>query len=219
MEVESGGVAALASCASMDSDLRVCFLGDSFVAGTGDPEHLGWVGRLTTRTHQAGRPLTAYNLGVRRQTSSEIRDRWWAECSARLPAGCDARLIVSFGVNDTTIEYGRQHVDTINSCTHLTEMLQGARATGWPVLVVGPPPVSDPAHNDRTLHLDEQLHAVASRLDVPYVSILASLTESSVWMGQVEAGDGAHPSGEGYAVLADLLWPAWTDWLATSAPT
>ena len=116
----------------MDSDLRICFLGDSFVAGTGDPEHLGWAGRLVTRTHQARRPVTAYNLGVRRQTSSQIRDRWLAECSPRLPAGCDARLVVSFGVNDTSVEYGQQRVDTIGSCAHLTQMLQGARTAGWP---------------------------------------------------------------------------------------
>jgi lysophospholipase L1-like esterase len=203
----------------MDSDLRVCFLGDSFVAGTGDPDHLGWVGRLATRTHQAGRPLTAYNLGVRRQTSGQIRDRWLAECSVRLPAGCDGRMVVSFGVNDTSVEYGQQLVDTIDSGTHLTEMLQGARAAGWPVLVVGPPAVSDPAHNDRTAHLDEHLLAVVGQLGVPYVSILASLTQSSVWMRQVGDWDGAHPSGEGYDVLADLLWPNWSDWLLPSAPT
>lgn len=29
-------------------DLRICFLGDSFVAGVGDPRCLGWAGRLAT---------------------------------------------------------------------------------------------------------------------------------------------------------------------------
>lgn len=37
-------------------DLRVCFVGDSFVAGVGDPEQLGWAGRVAARTHSAGRP-------------------------------------------------------------------------------------------------------------------------------------------------------------------
>lgn len=39
----------------------VCFVGDSFVAGFGDPEHRGWVGRVA-----AGSAATVYNLGIRR---------------------------------------------------------------------------------------------------------------------------------------------------------
>lgn len=35
-------------------DLRVCLVGDSFVAGVGDPDHLGWVGRVAVRSHGAG---------------------------------------------------------------------------------------------------------------------------------------------------------------------
>jgi hypothetical protein len=76
-------------------------------------------------------------------------------------------------------------------------MLQGARTAGWRVVLVGPPAVADHAHNDRTAHLDEHLRAIAGDFAVPYISVLASLAQSSVWMQQVEEGDGAHPSGEG----------------------
>lgn len=198
----------------MASDLRVCFLGDSFVAGIGDPEHLGWTGRLAARTHQAGPPLTAYNLGVRRQTSTEIRQRWLSECAPRLPGGSDGRLVVSFGVNDTTVEDGRQRVSTATSIANLTELLSGARAAGWPVLVVGAPPVADREHSSRTEHLDQRLKDTAIQLSVAYVSPFAALSRSSVWMRQVAVGDGAHPAGEGYALLADLVWGPWSDWLA-----
>lgn len=78
-------------------DLRVCLVGDSFVAGVGDPDHLGWVGRVAARSHGAGRPLTAYALGVRRQTSQDVADRWRAECTPRLPDGCDGRVVVAAG--------------------------------------------------------------------------------------------------------------------------
>lgn len=139
----AGPRGSLEGRASMASDLRVCFLGDSFVAGTGDPDHLGWAGRLAARTHHAGWPLTVYNLGVRRQTSTEVRNRWLGECSARLPTGCDGRLVISFGVNDTSFEDGRLRVDTANSVESLAELLNGARTAGWAVLVVGPPPVAN----------------------------------------------------------------------------
>ena len=87
------------------SDHRVCFIGDSFVQGTGDPERLGWTGRVL-RT-PAWREVTGYNLGVRRDTSADIARRWQAECAARLPYGIDsAGVVFHFGTNDTTVENG-----------------------------------------------------------------------------------------------------------------
>src|SRR3954465_12905136 len=71
----------------MTRDLRICFVGDSFVAGIGDPLCHGWAGRLTARTIADGQPLTSYNLGVRRQTSSDILTRWQYECDRRLQGG------------------------------------------------------------------------------------------------------------------------------------
>jgi acyl-CoA thioesterase I len=40
------------------------------VAGTGDAEARGWVGRIATEV-----PMTAYNLGVRRETSTQVLAR------------------------------------------------------------------------------------------------------------------------------------------------
>ncbi|WP_281179812.1 hypothetical protein [Nocardia grenadensis] len=37
----------------MSGDQRICFVGDSFVAGVGDPQALGWTERLTA--HDLGR--------------------------------------------------------------------------------------------------------------------------------------------------------------------
>jgi hypothetical protein len=49
-------------------DARACFFGDSFRAGVGDEQGLGWVGRVVARARADGFEVTAYNLGVRRQT-------------------------------------------------------------------------------------------------------------------------------------------------------
>ncbi len=85
-------------------DLRICFLGDSFVAGVGDPEHSGWVGRVAARTHRGGHAFTGYNVGVRGQTSVEVLARARDECAQRLPHGCDGRVVISFGTDDTAWE-------------------------------------------------------------------------------------------------------------------
>lgn len=82
----------------------MCFLGDSFVAGVGDPAHLGWAGRLAARAETGGLVLTGYNLGIRLNTSSDVRARWQQEVGLRFPDGLDNRLVLSVGVNDTTAQ-------------------------------------------------------------------------------------------------------------------
>lgn len=195
-------------------DLRVCFLGDSFTAGVGDPEHLGWVGRLAARSARAGRPLTAYPLGVRRQTGVEVAARWAAECAPRLAGDWDARLVVSFGVNDTTLDDGTPRVTPERSVAALDAVLAGARAAGWPVLVVGPPPVADAGHIARTARLDTRFAELCAGRGVPYAPVLAALAADPAWTAEVAAGDGAHPGAAGYTALADLVWPRWRAWTA-----
>jgi len=71
-------------------DRRILFFGDSFVAGVGDPTGLGWAGRVAAASHDASRPITAYNLGVRGDTSADVALRFEAEMLART-RNADAR--------------------------------------------------------------------------------------------------------------------------------
>jgi acyl-CoA thioesterase-1 len=92
------------------TDIRICFIGDSFVNGTGDPLCLGWTGRVSAAAIQQGYAVTSYNLGIRWETSADIAARWRDECARRLPAHSDGRVVFSFGANDTTVEQGRQRL-------------------------------------------------------------------------------------------------------------
>jgi acyl-CoA thioesterase I len=190
-------------------DRRICFVGDSFVAGFGDPEHRGWVGRVVGESHHDGRPVTAYNLGVRMDTSEDVRRRLPAETAVRWVAGCDNRLVVSFGVNDTTEVDGATRVAPERSVTNLRWVAEHAAAHGVPLLVIGPPPVDDPAHNDRI----EALDARFAQAVFPYVSVFDALRIERCWMREVHLGDGAHPGAGGYGLLAELVLSAWQDWL------
>lgn len=192
------------------NDVRVCFVGDSFVAGVGDSEFLGWTGRLAAGA--SGMALTAYNLGVRRQTSSDIRDRWRDECAQRLPADVDRRVVFSFGVNDTTVEGDGPRVDSEVSVENLAAMLAECAASGWRALVVGPPPIDDVDQNARTAALDRRFAAVCRSAGVAYVPVLDALVADPVWMQQVRDGDGAHPDSGGYRALAALVRPVWEEW-------
>ncbi|SDE96090.1 Lysophospholipase L1 [Blastococcus fimeti] len=198
----------------MTRDLRVCVVGDSYVAGVGDPEHLGWAGRLARSSARDGLPLTSYVLGVRRQTTAEVADRWAAECRVRLAGGgWEPRVVVSTGVNDTTEEDGAPRLAPGESAAALTGMLTGAAAAGWPVLVVGPPATADAAQNDRIADLDDLFARVCAEHDVPYVPVVPALAADPTWTAEVAAGDGAHPGADGYAVLAGLVRPHWQRWL------
>jgi lysophospholipase L1-like esterase len=195
------------------ADLRVCFVGDSFVAGVGDPEHVGWVGRILTRTEHAGQSLTAYNLGIRRDTSEDVLARWDVECARRLPAGCAGMLVVSVGVNDAVIENGQPRVAADHSATNLATLLSQAAREGWSAMVIGPAPVADPQHNRRISDLNERFEQVCGGYEVCYVDVFSTLRDNPTWMHQVENGDGAHPSAEGYSAYAELVWPHWSTWI------
>lgn len=197
-----------------EPDVRVCFIGDSFVAGVGDARHLGWAGRLAAHSHEQGQALTSYNLGIRRDTSTNILRRFRAECMPRLPAGSHAGVVLSFGVNDTMFEAGATRVASETSVSHLCELLTQLGHKGWPVLMVGPPAVDDDAHSERVVVLDVLLEAECARHSVPYVSVVRQMQGHDVWRREVREGDGAHPGAGGYDALTALLRPAWDSWIA-----
>lgn len=196
------------------SDRRLLFFGDSLVAGVGDPTGRGWVGRVLAASFENGLPLTGYNLGVRRETSEQVAGRWRDEALPRLLPETDARIVVSFGANDTTIEHGRLRAAPGRSCAALAGILDGAAALSLVPLVIGPAPIDDPRQNERIQALSASFSDVCSNAGVRFIGVVEQLLASRIWMTQVMARDGAHPATEGYDALADLILAAgWTDWL------
>jgi acyl-CoA thioesterase-1 len=194
-------------------DIRICFFGDSYVAGVGDPEGLGWVGRLTAKSRKDRVPLTAYNLGVRRDTSQDVLDRLPDEAGRRLADGADNRLVVSFGANDTMEENGKRRVEAVRTIAALSDIVKWTRGRKLPLLVVGPPAVIDDAHNRRLLELTLVMQEFTRRRDIAFVPLTPDLHENRQWRAGLAAGDGAHPSALGYEVLTSLVLPGWWSWL------
>ncbi len=197
-------------------DHRVCFVGDSFVQGTGDTAGGGWVRRVAAAAVDAGYDLTAYNLGVRRDTSTDIAARWQSECDARLRAECSPYLVFSFGANDMTAEGTSLRVPMPASLENFRNILNEARSR-CPVLVVGPPPVGEAAQDTRIIALCATYALLATELGVPYLPLAEQLAGDPAWTRAVAAGDGTHPDGSGYALIAEcvLQWPAW--WFGSAA--
>ena len=199
----------------MTRDRRVLFFGDSFVAGVGDPTGLGWVGRVVAASFAAGRPLTSYNLGVRRDTSADVAARWRAEAQARRDAPeATYGVVLAVGTNDATQEDGRVRVEPGQAVDNLRRMIDAARATGLDVLVVGPPPAGEPAHDERVRALSDRFARVAAERDVAFVETFRLLRTAPAWTREAAAGDGSHPGAGGYEELAEIvLEGGWLDWL------
>jgi len=191
-------------------DLRLCFIGDSFVHGTNDPECLGWSGRLAASARRRGYPLTCYNLGVRRETSSDIAKRWLNEAKPRLPESCKPFIVFSFGINDTAMEDGKLRVAELESIDNTRSILRSANGL-YSVLMIGPPPIADADHNLRVGRISTLFAAVAEQEKVPFLSVFEMLSRDSVWMTEISRNDGSHPSAGGYARFAAIVetWPGW----------
>lgn len=199
------------------SDRQVLFFGDSHVAGTGDPEGLGWVGRVAAASFSAGQPFTPYNLGVGGNTSVDVLRRWPIEARSRQRDLAETRLVLSFGVNDTTLEGDRRRVEAAASIQALDRALGEADDLGLPTFVVGPAPVEERQQTDRIAALSSAFARLCAKRGVPFVDVVGALRRSQVWLEEVAADDGAHPGAEGYALLAELVMSSgWLAWLAGS---
>ncbi|MHB8243234.1 MAG: GDSL-type esterase/lipase family protein, partial [Solirubrobacteraceae bacterium] len=157
---------------------RALFFGDSLVAGVGDPAGGGWVARIATACFERGAPLTAYNLGVRRETSIQVAARWRAEAMPRMAPGADHRLVVSFGANDTTIEDGSVRVPADASLHALSTLLDEVSSLGIPPFVIGPAPVDDADQNRRIGDLSASFAHVCAERSTPFIGVVEVLLES-----------------------------------------
>ena len=208
------------------TDLRVCFIGDSLVLGTGDDEFLGWPGRVMQREREAGHNVTLYNTGIRGDTTLMVEARWRAEAQARLPKENPCALVFSFGCNDMAMEDGVLRNPPEEALASAKRMISEAK--DWlPTLWVGPPPVNDDdmpfssapgryryMSSSRNAQLSDMFEAAAEEMGVPYLDIFTPLSTDPAWDSHYIKGDGVRPRGGGYAIIAEHVigWDAWRKW-------
>ena len=190
-------------------DIGLCFVGDGFVAGYGDPKALGWVSRVLARTPAHDADLTAYNLGVRDDSSAEVMTRWRLECPPRWSGRSEKRLVVGVGAADAD-----RGISTARSRLNLANVLDEAATTGIATFVVGPTPVLDAERNARLEVLSAAQADVCARRGVLFVDCFAPLRNHDQWQSDLAAGDAVHPGQAGYGLIAWLVLHAgWQDWL------
>ncbi len=200
---------------------RICFVGASTTEGMGDETGQGWPGRLTAPERDR---LVGYNLGVRGQMLAEINTRAASECAARILHPSLGGIVFCSGMNDIARHNGiprtpkRRVLETFE--TILTSLAEVA-----PVISVGPLPVFTPKmpyhsvvtgldldfRNDDIEEMDDAYGAICRDLGTSYLPVFRDLLKSDVYSRSLEQGDGLHPGGVGYQLVAEKIagWSAW----------
>ncbi|MET1411192.1 GDSL-type esterase/lipase family protein [Roseibium sp. HPY-6] len=208
-------------------DLRICFVGDSYINGTGDERCLGWIGRLCERRFAWDYRLSFYDLGIRGETTPEIRLRWKQESDVRFQEGADNRVVLQFGMNDIAevTDKGRQVEEDVSISE--AEALVSEVSALYPTLWVGLPPANEACSpmqpseglevsftQRRGQELNERFKAVAEALSIPYLDLQTPLLANRDYMSSLTRGDKMHCDGTGYAMIANLVdnWSAWDAW-------
>jgi acyl-CoA thioesterase-1 len=192
-------------------DVRVCFLGDSYILGQGDDSGLGWTGRVHAAERGRGLDLSSYNLGVRGQTGTQIAERAACEIGVRIAERGDRQgVVAAFGANDVRLDRPFQE-----SVTAMQGILRWAASQRYQAFVLGLTPSAEAEIDDVRIRLSRELAQAARDLAAPFLDIRAAVADWSAWHREAAQGDGVHPNAEGYRRVAEafLAWKPWRDWL------
>lgn len=196
------------------SESHVLLIGDSHLAGVGDPDGAGWVGPVLDAAEEAGLEIAATKLAVEAETFQSLAREWPDRALDGLERGSHGRVVIALGMNDADPIRRPEPARLRRSVKLLGTLIDEAIEVGLSLYVVGPAPVLDLEHRMRIGELSQRFTAVCEERQVPYTEVFGPLVHSSIWMDELRAGDGVHPEADGYAVLADLLVDAGLlDWL------
>ena len=159
---------------------------------------------LFWRLHHSGGlpvpPSTFYNLGVRKHSSLQIRERWASEYRSRVNDATVPYLVFCFGTVDMAAPNGNVVVPMQESIQNAQAILSEAQMEA-PVLMMGPPPVKNPDHLERLNKLNETYAGLCLDLGVAYLDLLNGLP--AVYVADLD--DGLHPGKTGNMLIAEQL--------------
>lgn len=200
---------------------RICFVGASTTEGMGDETGQGWPGRLTSTARDR---IVGYNLGVRGQLLAEINARARSECAARLLHPSLGGIVFCSGMNDIARHNGIPRTPKRRVLETFEAILSALQEVA-PVISVGPLPVYAPKmpyhsvvtgldldfRNDDIQEMDAAYGGICRDLGIAYLPVFEDLLKSDIYGRSLEQGDGLHPGGEGYQLVADKIavWQAW----------
>lgn len=202
----------------------VFFVGDSITFGWRDEEQGGWPSRLIAALPSDAH-VTGYNLGVRGDTSEDIRARWSDEVARRHRDNAATVVVFAFGANDAKLFPDGRPLVALDRVAENAQLILSAAKRRHRVLFVGPAPVEEEAlgrafnadgvspvpTNAQVDRVAGILASVAAEAAIPYYDLAGDLRHRKEWFDILRTTDGIHPPALGHDMIASLLvrWPAW----------
>jgi lysophospholipase L1-like esterase len=171
--------------------------------------------------------VTAYNLGVRGDTSEGVLARWRDEVERRRQISPSTVIVFAFGANDAKLHPdGRPFVPLESTHRNTANILKMA-TTDHTVLFIGPAPVEEGAlarvlnpDGSAPVPTNHQVKAVstaiaseAAKAGVPFFDLYSRLADDKAWFDGLRETDGIHPPARGHDAIARLIG-AWQPWNA-----
>jgi acyl-CoA thioesterase I len=199
--IRNGAFAFILSLSAAAAEpVTIVALGDSLTAGYGLPPEDGFVPQMQAWLQANGADAVVLNAGVSGDTTAGGASRLdWA-----LTEDVDA-LIVNLGGNDML-----RGIDPAEARGNLTAIMEGAKARGLPVLLVGlraPANYGEEYREAFDAIYPELAAEYGAGLVADYLEPLISL-DATVLIPDLMQADGIHPNKEGVAEAVAAMGPA-----------
>lgn len=197
------------------------FFGDSITLGVNVLEDDTWTCLLNASMKSHGVPIppsTFYYLGVRKNASKQIAERFLPEFEVRNIAGAANYFVFMFGTVDTMSVNGKINLETSDSLKYAKELLLQAKERGKCIFIT-PPPVLDEAHNARIANLAQEQVKLCEEINIPCVDVYSALSQNTVYTQDLN--DGIHPQEMGNTSIYDIIWQsqALQEWVVECTDT
>jgi acyl-CoA thioesterase I len=189
------GVAAppASNAASRPEERILVAFGNSLTAGLGVNSGETYPARLQEKLSLAGYRYRVVNAGVSGDTTAGALRRvdWVLKSKPDI-------VIIELGAND-----GLRGLDLKDTRANLTQIIQRFQAAGVKPILAGMklPPNYGPAYTGSFQGMYSDL---AKHYDIPLIPFFLEGVATKTDLNQP---DGIHPTGSGYAIVVDTLWP------------
>ena len=188
---------------------RIVIIGDSTATAAGDPKGMGWVGRVSAKTHASNPMAEIYTLASPDETTASLSAAWAVESQRRFSPDADNRLVIALSGSDCLAG-----ISTSRSRLNLATILDECRSAGIATFVIGPIPSRTAELNRDIEHLASGFEDVCSRRGVPFVDCFRPLLDHEGFNIELSESPSGHPGQLGFGLMAWLvLNRGWFEWL------
>lgn len=145
--------------------------------------------------------------GISGQVTAQMLARFRADVLALQPKS----VVILAGTNDIAMNNGYVALEDIAG--NIESMVELAQAHGIRAIICSVLPAYDYAWRpglepaDKIIRLNEMLKKYADKNDIPYVDYHSAMKDERNGLSEQLAGDGVHPTLEGYKIMEQLIKP------------